>query len=150
MAHLDPFGTIFLLLAGFGWAKPVPVTPSLLRWPRLGNFLVSAAGPFTNFLLALLALVALKYGGAWSPGADLWFSVAFQLNLMLMLFNLLPIPPLDGGHLIEALIPRRLLPAWEQLMPYGMVLLLALVFWPFGSPLGKVYQAAAQLMWRVI
>lgn len=150
LSHLDPFGTIFLLLAGFGWAKPVPVTPSRLRWPRAGNFLVSAAGPFTNFLLAMIALCALKYGGTLSAGAEMWFRVAFQLNLMLMVFNLLPIPPLDGGHLLEAVLPRRWLPTYEHMMPYGVVLLLLLVFWPGASPLGWIYAGAAGLMWSVI
>lgn len=150
-SHLDPLGTVFLLLAGFGWAKPVQVNTSLLRWPRFGNFLVSAAGPFTNLVLALAAAAALKYGGNWSTGAQLWFAVAFQLNLMLMIFNLLPIPPLDGGHLVEAILPRAWVPAWERLLPYGMVLLLLIVFWPFGgSPMGGIIRDAGTFILNTI
>ena len=85
-----------------------------------------------------------------SAGIGAFLTFVALVSVSIGVFNLLPIPPLDGGHLVEAVIPRRLLPAWEHLMPYGMVLLLVLVFWPFGSPLGKVYLAAAQLMWSVI
>jgi Zn-dependent protease len=148
--HLDFFGTVFLLFAGFGWAKPVPVNPGNLRWPRLGNFLVSAAGPFTNFVLAVAALLGLKYLSPMSSGAEMWFSIAFMLNVALMVLNLLPIPPLDGGHLLEAVIPRRWLPHYEHLMPYGVVLLLVLVFMPGPfKPLHWLNQAAADEMVRV-
>lgn len=151
MAHLDPFGTLFILFAGFGWAKPVPVNPGLMRWPRLGNFLVSAAGPGTNFLLALGALLAIKYWETMPPGSALWFQTAFGLNLMLMVFNLLPIPPLDGGHLLEAVLPRRWLPTYEHLLPYGVVVLLVLVLVPSQyNPLGWLYRSAAEMMFRLV
>ena len=147
LPHLDVFGTIFLLFAGFGWAKPVPVNPANMRWPRWGNFLVSAAGPLTNFVLALVALLALKHLSPMSPGAEMWLSVAFMLNVALMVLNLLPIPPLDGGHLLEAILPRRWVPHYEQLLPYGVVLLLILVFLPGPfKPLHWLNQAAAGAM----
>lgn len=150
ISHLDFFGTVFLVFAGFGWAKPVPVNPANMRWPRLGNFLVSAAGPFTNFALALLALLALKHFSPMSAGAEMWLSIAFTLNVALMVLNLLPIPPLDGGHLLEAVLPRRWVPHYEQLMPYGVVLLLILVFLPGPfKPLHWLNQAAAGAMVRV-
>lgn len=149
VSHLDFFGTIFLLFAGFGWAKPVPVNPENMRWPRLGNFLVSAAGPLTNFTLALIALLVMRFAQPASDGAQLWLSIAFTLNVALMVLNLLPIPPLDGGHILEALLPRRWVPQYQYLMPFGVVLLLVLVFLPGPfKPLQWLNQEAGQLMIR--
>jgi Zn-dependent protease len=91
---------------------------------------VSAAGPAANFLLAILALVALQHAPDLGAGARMWFQVLFDLNLMLLVFNLLPIPPLDGGNLIETLLPRSWLPAYRHLVPYGIVVLLLLVLVP--------------------
>ncbi|MEB3195778.1 MAG: site-2 protease family protein [Candidatus Sericytochromatia bacterium] len=149
--HLDFFGTLFILLAGFGWAKPVPFDPNQLRWPRLGSFLVSAAGPFANFLLAWAALLALTHLSGMPAGASTWFEVLFSLNLMLMVFNLLPIPPLDGGNLLESLLPRRWLPAFQRLLPYGVVALLVLVLLPgANNPLRWLYALAARgMQWLV-
>ncbi len=151
LAHLDFFGTVFILVAGFGWAKPVPVTPSLMRWPRLGNFLVSAAGPLTNFVLALVALLVMRHWPTMPPGSVMWFEIAFMLNVTLMVLNLLPIPPLDGGHLLEAILPRRWLPAYDQLLPYGVVVLLVLVLLPRPyNPLPYLYGFAAEWMIRLV
>jgi Zn-dependent protease len=146
--HVDPFGSILLpamgALAGLpilGYAKPVPVNPARLRHPRRDLVFVSLAGPTTNFLLmAIAAIVArtLVSGGAVlgtdidvrSP--DLLVEVVFffaVVNLLLGVFNLLPIPPLDGSALIERLLPRDWLPTWYRFRPYGIVVLLVLVFW---------------------
>ncbi len=130
IVHLDLFGTLFLVLAGFGWAKPVNVNIENLRWPRLGNFLVSAAGPFMNFILAIAAVLAFNHIPGLNQGAQLWLYLAISLNVMLMLFNLLPIPPLDGSHLVEAMLPRKWVPQYQNLIPYGMVFLLVLVLVP--------------------
>jgi Zn-dependent protease len=129
-AHLDVFGTLMLLFAGFGWAKPVPVSPHNFKHPRLYNLLVSAAGPLMNLLLAIAALVALKHSPDLTMGSVNWLRTALGLNLILFVFNLLPIPPLDGGHILEALMPRRWLPAFQHLQPYGVILLLVMVFMP--------------------
>lgn len=146
--HVDPFGSILLpamgALAGLpilGYAKPVPVNPARLRHPRRDLVFVSLAGPTTNFLLmAIAAIVArtLVSGGAVlgtdidvrSP--DLLVEVVFffaVVNLLLGVFNLLPIPPLDGSALIERLLPREWLPTWYRFRPYGILVLLVLVFW---------------------
>ena len=141
-SHLDVFGTLMLLFAGFGWAKPVPVTPHNFKNPRFGNVLVSIAGPMMNLVLALLALAAFKYAPGLNEGASSWLATAFRLNLVLLVFNLLPIPPLDGGHVLEALLPRKWLPAYQHLMPYGVVLLLVMVFLPGPwSPLGWLFNS---------
>jgi Zn-dependent protease len=148
--HIDLFGSIILpamlTLSGagaFGWAKPVPVDPSKLRNPRRQMLFVGLAGPATNFLLMGVAAIA---GRAmlqhWHAShlfgsyrvADLplvtqvliFFALA---NLLLGLFNLLPIPPLDGSSLIERMLPERYLPTWYRFRPYGFLVLFVLVFW---------------------
>jgi Zn-dependent protease len=150
LAHLDVFGTLMIFIAGFGWAKPVPVKTHLLLWPRLGSFLVSAAGPLTNLLLAVLALLALKYNPTMPVGSSKWFQTAVALNVTLAVLNILPLPPLDGGHLLEAVLPRRLLPAYEQFVPYGMVLLILLVMNPWWHPLSLLFGTAIHFAFSLI
>lgn len=141
LAHLDVFGTLMLLFAHFGWAKPVPVSPGNFKSPRWGNFMVSAAGPAMNLLQAAIAFGVLKFMPMGLAAKEWVFTYLF-LNVILFVFNLLPIPPLDGGHILEALLPRRLLPAYQHMIPYGVVLLMVLVFMPGGfSPIGMLNQA---------
>jgi Zn-dependent protease len=143
--HIDPFGSIILpamlVISGFGafgWAKPVPVDPSRLRRPRSQMVFVGLAGPATNFLLmAVTAFAAREAYRAYTGGADriadlplliqvlLFFALA---NLVLGLFNLLPIPPLDGSSLIERVLPANWLPTWYRFRPYGILVLLLLAF----------------------
>ncbi|MGH9119841.1 MAG: site-2 protease family protein [Acidimicrobiales bacterium] len=134
--HVDPFGTLILpaLLAfsglpAFGWAKPVPVNPRRLRRPRQQTLYVSLAGPLTNFVLA--GLLAVVYRG-WGANTDGWFGdvvfVAGLLNIVLGLFNLLPIPPLDGSAIIERFLPERWWPSYLRLRRYSFVLLVAFMF----------------------
>jgi Zn-dependent protease len=122
-----------------GFAKPVPVDPRQLRNPRRDMVFVSLAGPFTNFLLmagAALITRALLRGdgflgaGIGSEGPDLVIQIVFAfavVNLFLGLFNLLPIPPLDGSALIERVLPGRWLPGWHRFRPYGILVLFVLV-----------------------
>ncbi len=104
--HLDPFGSIMFLIAGFGWGKPVYTDPHYFRTDaRTGMAVVAAAGPLSNLLLAYLASIPLRLG-LISTGALAYFAMAFiQLNLLLMLFNLLPIAPLDGYRVAVGLLP---------------------------------------------
>lgn len=149
--HLDFFGTLLLVFAGFGWAKPVPVTPSNFKQPRLGNFLVSAAGPTMNLFLAVVAVALLKYVPNLPPGSLAWLEIMFALNVMLAVLNLLPIPPLDGGHILESMLPRRWLPTYQYLMPFGVVVLLVIVFFPGASwPLAWLVSTAKAIMFAVI
>jgi Zn-dependent protease len=145
LPHIDPFGTILLPAMGaltglpiIGFAKPVPVNPAQLRNPRRDLLFVSLAGPTTNFLLmagAALATRSLLRGtfvgsGIGSEGPALLVQVLFAfavVNLFLGLFNLLPIPPLDGSALLERVLPRRWLPSWYRFRPYGFLILLLLV-----------------------
>ena len=144
--HIDPFGSIILPAMGaltglpiIGFAKPVPVNPARLRNPRRDMLFVSLAGPATNFLLMGIAAVVvrqmLRDGGFLgadisSEGADLAVQILFAfavVNLFLGLFNLLPIPPLDGSALIERVLPREWLPGWQRFRPYGFLVLMLLV-----------------------
>lgn len=140
--HVDPVGTLLvpgaLVLMGgpvFGWAKPVPVRKGRLNNPRYGMMAVAAAGPGTNFLLALVAAIALGLlaRGLVAPptGALEWaiqgLNYAILINLFLGLFNLLPLPPFDGSHIVEGLLPRRWAAAYDRLRPAGMILLVLLI-----------------------
>jgi len=137
VAHLDPLGTLMILFGPIGWAKPVPIDPGRLgRW---GTLLTAAAGPFSNLVLAIVSIAALKHlpgimAGTGAPGDLLLpFAVALSLNLGLAVFNMLPIPPLDGSQIVYSLLPPRLLPAYHNLMPYGVIALVALVMLPVGG-----------------
>lgn len=146
LRHVDRVGTLLLpgalLLAQlltvgrvmfmFGWAKPVPVNASAFPNPRRGMMLVAAAGPAANFVLAWLAALALHVTGllpAQAAGiADTLIEVFVLANLVLGLFNLLPIPPLDGGRIVVGLLPERLAMVWAKLERAGIVLVLLVVF----------------------
>jgi Zn-dependent protease len=139
--HVDPIGTVALPLVlavsgapVFGWAKPVPVIASRLRHPRLHMMLVALAGPGMNLLLALFAVFALAAALAGGPpqGVGGAFLVAnlynfLAINIFLAIFNLLPIPPFDGGHVVEGLLPRPLAEKWRQLGRFGFPLLIVLL-----------------------
>jgi Zn-dependent protease len=144
--HIDPFGSIILpallVIAGagaFGWAKPVPVNPTKLRDPRRQMLWVGLAGPLTNFLLmGIAALLARQlaphpvFGDANGyPILPLFVQIllAFAyVNLLLGVFNLLPVPPLDGSSLIERVLPEAWLPGWYRYRQYGFLVLFLLVF----------------------
>jgi Zn-dependent protease len=136
LAHLDPLGSLMMIFVGFGWAKPVPVNPSILnRRSPAAYMLVSLAGPFSNFLLALAAAIPFRVG-LLSVGEALGgfgFLPQFLLNfivinLLLMLFNLIPLAPLDGDKIIEFFLP----PAWAQVLerirPMGPAILMVVLF----------------------
>ena len=139
LAHIDILGFIALFLVHFGWAKPVPVNPKNFRkvssW-RTGEILVSFAGPAANFISALIAVLFLKY----FPFTALPISIAEPLFLMTKysvfinvafgIFNLLPIPPLDGSKILEALLPYNLWLKYKKIEPYGPIILLILVISP--------------------
>ncbi len=142
--HIDPFGSIIMPAFGailgipvIAWAKPVPVNPGRMRRPRRDMLWVSLAGPATNFLLMIVAALAARaayhsvdpvnYIDQLPLGIQILFSFAL-VNLFLGLFNLLPIPPLDGSSLIERVLPEAWLPHWYRFRPYGFLVLFLLVF----------------------
>lgn len=140
--HVDPIGTLVLpgvlLLAGapaFGWAKPVPVIQQRLRNPRFGMMAVAAAGPLTNLVLATLGALAIgllvRGGNPPAGGLAAYLLLAFTyfvlINVFLAFFNLLPIPPFDGSHIVEGVLPRRWAAAYGKLRGVGMALFFVLV-----------------------
>jgi Zn-dependent protease len=134
-AHIDPMGAILILLAGFGWAKPTPVNPYNLRGGRSGEAIVAMAGPLSNLILATAAAIPLRY--IVTTGMDVP-SVLFNLlaflvlfNLLLMTFNLIPIPPLDGSKVLFAAMDRQTEMRWRPVLEqYGFLILLVAVFLP--------------------
>lgn len=161
LKHLDPMGLLaFVLTQMIGWAKPVPVDGRYFRNPRMGMVLVSAAGPLSNFVLALLsalALSGLEYAGG-ALGASplkgyvlvplLYMTIAsVQVNLALGVFNLLPIPPLDGGHLLMGLLPRRWAYELARLERWGFVVVILLaITGVLGRILGPVVSSLYNLL----
>ena len=146
--HMDPVGTFLLPLLGvpFGWAKPVPVNPTRFHPNvnmRLGILSVAAAGPISNLILAVLGLIALGAMSHFSAGAVVapdsatsaagliqLLQVFITINILLALFNLLPIPPLDGSQIADSLMPEDLRPYWTQFASLGPLLLAVVILMP--------------------
>ena len=157
LRHIDWFGLLMMFAAGFGWAKPVPVNPNYFKKPKQGMALTALAGPVSNFLLALLTLLAARifcdvaaYSETNQRILDFLLMVAV-LSIGLGLFYLVPIPPLDGSKVLFAVLPDR---AYDWLMRnerYGMLLLFALVFFDVGSnALSKTIQWVFDLFCRMV
>ncbi len=169
LKHLDPIGSALLLLVGFGFAKPTPVNPMRLRYgPIKGGAIVSAAGPLSNFFIAAVAALPLKAGlidsvasfdaigdasGSEIVGLFLVFLVFW--NVLLGVFNMIPIPPLDGFDVIQPLLPRELRLQLQQVRPWGPALLIGLIVISFATggaidPLGWVIGGLSDFVFDLI
>lgn len=160
LPHVDPLGTlvfpILMMLSGthflFGWAKPVPIDPRRFRKLRPGLFWVSFAGPGMNFLLAVLSAAAFCSIQRWMPQDFYLFEplitmcyVSITLNYALGIFNLIPIPPLDGSKVIESVLPLEMARKYESISRYGMLILMALLFTGALNVIGTPIRFAANL-----
>ena len=137
IAHADPVGTILLpallIMARspviFGWARPVPVNPYNFADPKKGMFLTSLAGPGANFALAVIFAVLFKTG-LFPPHSVMWtfFLSGILISLVLGIFNLVPIPPLDGANIVASLLPEEAARSFMRLQRYGFIILIALLY----------------------
>lgn len=136
LKHLDPMGSLVLIFAGFGWAKPVPVNPyALERRSSSALMWVSLAGPFSNFLLAVLAAIPFRMNlipyvasSKILPSTYEFLYEFIAINLLLMIFNLIPLAPLDGDKIVEYFLPESWNRVFQRIRPYSPILLLALIF----------------------
>ena len=152
LAHLDPLGAILLFVTGFGWAKPVPINPFYFKGSRSrGILLVSLAGPLSHVVLAFVLAMFVPLAARFNMSLAQIIASAIYLNIYMAIFNLLPIPPLDGSKILASLIPKdaayKFLSVMDQ---YGMILLLVLaitnVFGKIISPIaGGIYTAFVTL-----
>jgi Zn-dependent protease len=166
LRHIDPLGTLLipglLLVVGaplFGWAKPVPVVTSVLRRPRLALIMVALAGPAANLAMAVLWLAVLMLVLIIRSGhtLDSWILLMAQagilVNVLLAAFNLLPIPPLDGGRVVAGVLPPRMGAMFEKIAPFGMFIVLVLAVtgrfnWLIGAAYGATDQVVSALLLR--
>jgi Zn-dependent protease len=145
LAHIDPIGALMLVVAGFGWAKPVMVNPAALRGGRRSMALVAFAGPIANVVVAIAFAVVFRVMALANVESGFFLSLValiVQLNILLAIFNLIPIPPLDGYNVALAYLPPRQAVTIQRYAPYGIIILLLLIFLP-GSPLRALLSLAA-------
>jgi len=146
IAHLDILGTILMFVVGFGWAKPVPIDPRNFKDPKKDTILVAIAGPLSNLVMALAAGLALRYmiprmvsGEISSEGVYPVIAIILVLTLVygiaLAVFNMIPIPPLDGSRVLYGLLPNRYAYAYSRFEPYGVIFLFILFI--FGGGIFK-------------
>ena len=136
LKHLDVIGSLMLLVAGFGWAKPVPVNPVALRQHSRSAFMwVSLAGPASNLGLAILAAIPIRFNlipmvksTTMIPSLAEFLVTFFFINLVLMVFNLLPFSPLDGEKVLDFILPEEMANHYSRLKPFGPILLIVVVF----------------------
>lgn len=154
MAHLDPIGLVMLLVAHFGWAKPVQINPNNFDNPRRDDILVSAAGPLANLITAFVTLLILvfmvKFDLPMSDGMHLVLNLIMIININFAIFNMLPIPPLDGSHILKQLLPYDLARQFEALERYSMIFLIIILMTPILSYVFVPLQRLVLGMFQVV
>lgn len=128
LAHLDPMGTIMLILFRFGWGKPVPINEYNFKNPVVGTAITSIAGPLANLVLALVGTAIFQTITITNPLLSAMLLYFVLINILLMMFNLLPIPPLDGHKIVRAFLPEKIRYLWESLEKYSPYILIATLF----------------------
>ena len=131
LAHLDLFGTIMMVFAHFGWAKPVPINPENFNKKvniNVGIALVGIAGPFINLLLAYISYQLLVIFPV--AGVDSFLQISLWVNAMLCVFNLIPIPPLDGANIVRVFLPDNIMRKYDEMANYGFIILVILIMLP--------------------
>jgi Zn-dependent protease len=164
MVHLDPVGSAMILLAGFGWGKPVPVNPNNLSHGAMGGPLVAAAGPLSNLTLAFLLAAPIKLGVLNFPDlgevgvvdlvssgsvlglVSLLFAQMILINFLLAVFNLIPLSPLDGSRILEGFIPRGNSATYARIQQYGPVILIAVIMLDYMSS----FSILGTFLWPVV
>ena len=136
-AHVDPIGLLMLFLVHFGWAKPVQINPLNFKNPRRDDILVSLAGPASNLIVSFVALIILvllaKFNFPLTEGLLVVFNLIIIYNINFAIFNMLPIPPLDGSHILRNLLPYEMAQAYERLERYSFIFLLIIIATPILS-----------------
>ena len=133
-AHVDPIGLLMLFIVHFGWAKPVQINPMNFSNPRRDDILVSLAGPASNLITSFIALIILvllaKFDFPLSEGLLVVFNLIIIYNINFAIFNMLPIPPLDGSHILRNLLPYEMARVYEQLERYSFIFLIIILMTP--------------------
>lgn len=155
LAHLDPIGTLMLLIFRFGWGKPVPFDPYNLKNPRRDSALISLAGPASNLILAIILAILLRLSLIFNIQYlifNIFLSPLIILNVALGIFNLLPLSPLDGAKILIGVLPADLADQWEQILQqYGLILLIFLLFPFFGvSPILAILSPLINLILKIL
>lgn len=136
-AHIDPVGLVLLFVAHFGWAKPVQINPYNFSNPKRDDILVSLAGPGANFVTAFATLIfmniLMKVGFPITEGVEMVFSMIILININFGIFNLLPIPPLDGSHVLRQILPDEWVETYDNLQQYNMIILIVILMTPVVS-----------------
>ena len=158
LVHLDPLGLLMMLFVRFGWARPVPINPFYFRDRRKGLFWVSLAGPGMNLLLGFAATFLWVLGRGWGWGffVESILSYLVIYNVFLAIFNIIPLPPLDGSKILSSLLPPRQLSYYQTIEPYGPFLLIALLVFgrlpallvPVANVIIKYYTTFALLLFK--